>query len=155
MSNTPASKDLSAMARVRKLRTLMSDANTVICTVHTPIAELAVIATKLDGYMGEGLAFTGFVDDLLGILKTAIQICRYLGGLIPTIGPILANTAKYIEGLGVEDTVRKVVHEMRTIIEKVCNVQDVSRGSKLMHAKGSQRCDAEDQVSRDLSCPRA
>jgi hypothetical protein len=119
MSDLNANSESLGTKNVKLFKSCLTEVNGKLTQVHPPIAQLVVIVTKLDGYMAEGVTFAGYVEDLLRVLKAALQMCKYLGELIPEVGPILADAASFIERLNIEDKVRKVVHEIKSILKKV------------------------------------
>lgn len=101
------------------LEKTLTTADETLRKVHPPVARLAVIVTDIDGYLADGVWFTGYVENLLKMLKQALQMCKYLGELIPEVGPILADAASMIEKFNIEDKVRRVVHEIKAILKRV------------------------------------
>lgn len=104
---------------VHKMGDLLRGSNTILISVHEPFANLVVIVTSLEDYMSKGIQFAGYVEDFLVALKRAFQFCKYLGELVPVVGPFLAQAASFIEKLNIEDRIRKIVHEIKSIIIKV------------------------------------
>ncbi|KXX72978.1 hypothetical protein MMYC01_210444 [Madurella mycetomatis] len=108
----------TATKSLDQVSSILAETKDLLGRVHLPIAKLVVIFTKLDGYIADALGFLGFVDSILRVLHDGLQLCKYLGELIPEIGPILADAAAMIERLQIEQTVRKIVGQVRSLVEK-------------------------------------
>lgn len=104
---------------VHQLGEILRSGNTLLVSVHEPFAELLVMITGLNDYLTKAIDFTGYVDKFLAALKKAFQLCKYLGDLIPEVGPFLADVAAFIEKLNLEDKIARILHEIRSIIKKV------------------------------------
>ncbi|GKT61037.1 hypothetical protein ColTof4_01150 [Colletotrichum tofieldiae] len=108
----------TATKTLEDVSSVLDQTKSIIGNVHLPMAQIVIIFNKLDGYIADALDFLGFVDEILKVLHEGLQLCKYLGQLIPEVGPILANAAAMIERLQIEQTVRKIVHQVRSLVEK-------------------------------------
>ncbi|GJC86340.1 hypothetical protein ColLi_09178 [Colletotrichum liriopes] len=108
----------TATKTLEDVSSVLDQTKSIIGNVHLPMAQIVIIFNKFDGYIADALDFLGFVDEILKVLHEGLQLCKYLGQLIPEVGPILANAAAMIERLQIEQTVRKIVHQVRSLVEK-------------------------------------
>lgn len=108
----------TATRSIDQVSSILAETKDLLGRVHPPIAKLVVIFNKLDGYIADALGFLGFVDSILRVLHDGLQLCKYLGELIPEVGPILAEAAAMTERLQIEQTARKIVGQVRSLVEK-------------------------------------
>lgn len=86
---------------------------------HPFVLKFSVIMGQIEQYISDAVSFLDFVDTILKALKEAVVMCKYLGQLIPEVGPILAQAASFIEKLRITQVVGTIVTEIKRIIKIV------------------------------------
>ncbi|KAJ9097473.1 hypothetical protein QFC19_006742 [Naganishia cerealis] len=97
----------------------MAEACKVVNVLQPGMSQIQAVLQQIEDYLAKAVGGLDIVDKILGAIKIALQVCKYLGKLIPYVGEALSQIAGYIEGMKIEDTIRKVLQRIKDLVEKV------------------------------------
>jgi hypothetical protein len=67
----------------------------------------AILQQQIEDYLAKAAGGLDFVDKILSAIKIALQVCKYLGKLIPYL------KFRNIEGMKMENAIRKVLQRIK------------------------------------------
>ena len=76
---------------------------------------------RVDGYFGDASRFLDVVKKVCDLLKDGLDLCKWVGRMIPEVGPIIARAASYIENLHITQTIGDAA---KAIEDAINNVSD-------------------------------
>lgn len=91
----------------------------LVLRVNPPVQELAALLIRVDGYFGDASNFLSMIDTIGDLLHEALQLCQWVGDMIPVVGPIVAEMATIMENTQIEQSIRKIAGEIKSVIQEV------------------------------------
>jgi hypothetical protein len=91
----------------------------LLLRINPPVQELTGLLVRVDGYFGDADSFFTTISRLCTLLHDALQLCKWVGELIPEVGPVIADAATTIENWQIEQKIRKIADDIDNAIKKV------------------------------------
>ncbi|KAF1835855.1 hypothetical protein BDW02DRAFT_596953 [Decorospora gaudefroyi] len=99
------------------VNTALLKTGTLIRTdLHPPIARLVITISALDGYLSKAEDMLSIVNSIVTFVKEAMTIAKYLAGVIPVVGPVIADLVTAVERFNIENMISTIVGDMRKIL---------------------------------------
>jgi hypothetical protein len=112
LAKNPAPKSPASLAIVNVDRSLVK-INDMILDVKTPLSALVVDLSALtDRFIRPGLELCDDILRLCNSLTKALDLCKFLS-IFPGMGAVIGRIRGAIENMRIEDTVKKVVGQIR------------------------------------------